>query len=102
MADRRMFSLPLVNSDMFLDMPKSAQLLYFHLSMRADDDGFVGTRSASAPRSARRARTIKRLLKNGLYSPLRQASARSGIGRFTTISKRTGIAPRFTKPKRRF
>lgn len=36
-----MFSLQIVDSDAFLDMPPSSQLLYFHLSMRADDDGFV-------------------------------------------------------------
>lgn len=41
MAQRRMFSLQVVDTDAFLDMPQSAQLLYFHLSMRADDDGFV-------------------------------------------------------------
>ncbi len=41
MAQRRMFSLKIVDSDAFLDMPQSSQLLYFHLSMRADDDGFV-------------------------------------------------------------
>lgn len=36
-----MFSLKIVDTDAFLDMPHSSQLLYFHLSMRADDDGFV-------------------------------------------------------------
>ena len=36
-----MFSLKIVDSDLFLDMPLSSQCLYFHLSMRADDDGFV-------------------------------------------------------------
>ena len=41
MADKRMFSLKIVDSDLFLDMPLSSQCLYFHLSMRADDDGFV-------------------------------------------------------------
>lgn len=41
MADRRMFSKSVIDSDLFLDMPLSAQALYFHLSMRADDDGFV-------------------------------------------------------------
>ena len=41
MADRRMFSKTIIDSDTFLDMPLSAQALYFHLSMRADDDGFV-------------------------------------------------------------
>lgn len=41
MADKRMFSLKIVDSDLFLEMPLSSQCLYFHLSMRADDDGFV-------------------------------------------------------------
>lgn len=41
MADRRMFSKTVISSDLFIDMPVSAQLLYFHLGMCADDDGFV-------------------------------------------------------------
>ena len=41
MAERRMFAKTIVDSDAFLDMPATAQLLYFHLAMRADDDGFV-------------------------------------------------------------
>lgn len=41
MADKRMFSQKIIDSDAFLDMPTSAQALYFHLGMRADDDGFV-------------------------------------------------------------
>jgi hypothetical protein len=44
MAQRRMFSLKIVGSDAFLEMPGSAQLLYFHLGMYADDDGFVSPR----------------------------------------------------------
>ena len=36
-----MFSLEVVDTDRFLDMPASTQALYFHLGMRADDDGFV-------------------------------------------------------------
>ena len=43
MANRRMFSLKIIDTDLFLDMPVSSQLLYFHLSMRADDDGFVSS-----------------------------------------------------------
>lgn len=46
MANRRMFCLDIVNSDAFLDMPASAQNLYFHLAMRADDDGFIGNPNA--------------------------------------------------------
>lgn len=38
-----MFSLDVVDTDIFLDMPATTQLLYFHLGMRADDDGFVSS-----------------------------------------------------------
>lgn len=41
MAEKRMFTQKIIDSDAFLDMPLSAQALYFHLCMRADDDGFV-------------------------------------------------------------
>lgn len=51
MANRRMFNLQIVDSDAFLDMPISAQALYFHLGMRADDDGFLNN-----------ARMIKRMV----------------------------------------
>ena len=41
MAQKRMFDKSITNSDEFLDLPDSTQVLYFHLSMNADDDGFV-------------------------------------------------------------
>ena len=41
MANKRMFTMHIVDSDAFLDMPLSTQCLYFHLNMRADDDGFI-------------------------------------------------------------
>lgn len=41
MAERRMFAKTIIDSDAFLDMPLSSQSLYFHLSMRADDEGFI-------------------------------------------------------------
>ncbi|MCI5543446.1 MAG: hypothetical protein MR405_06005 [Mollicutes bacterium] len=41
MAQRRMFNKSVTNNDKFLEMPDSSQNLYFHLSMNADDDGFV-------------------------------------------------------------
>lgn len=41
MAKRRMFAITIIDSDAFTDMPLSTQALYFHLSMRADDDGFL-------------------------------------------------------------
>lgn len=50
MANKRMFSVDVVETDAFLDLPPKAQALYFHLGMRADDDGFV-----SSPRTIMRA-----------------------------------------------
>lgn len=41
MAERRMFTKKIIESDAFLDMPATSQVLYFHLNMAADDDGFV-------------------------------------------------------------
>ena len=49
MPERRMFAKTIIDSDAFLDMPLSTQALYFHLSMRAEDDGFV-----SNPRKVQR------------------------------------------------
>lgn len=42
MTKKRMFNVDIVGSDAFLDLPHTAQALYFQLGMRADDDGFVG------------------------------------------------------------
>lgn len=43
MAERRMFAKTIIDSDAFMDMPLSTQALYFHLSMRADDEGFINS-----------------------------------------------------------
>ena len=51
MAQRRMFSKKITDTDTFLDMPLSSQALYFHLNMHADDDGFVSN-----------SKTIKRMI----------------------------------------
>ena len=42
LANKRMFTMKIIDTDAFLDMPLSTQCLYFHLNMRADDDGFIG------------------------------------------------------------
>lgn len=42
MAERRMFNKQITRSDAFLDMPQSSRLLYYDLSLDADDDGFIG------------------------------------------------------------
>ena len=41
MAQKRMFDKTITNDDSFLEMPIGSQVLYFHLSMNADDDGFI-------------------------------------------------------------
>ena len=43
MANRRMFSIDIIDTDDFLAMPATARLLYYDMSMRADDEGFVGS-----------------------------------------------------------
>lgn len=51
MAQKRMFSKKITDSDKFLDLPLTAQALYFHLNMHADDDGFIDS-----------TKTIKRMI----------------------------------------
>lgn len=41
MANRRMFSRTVINTDSFIDLPASARALFFHIGLEADDDGFV-------------------------------------------------------------
>lgn len=43
MAERRMFSKSITESDAFLDLSFSAQALYFHMVMNADDEGFINS-----------------------------------------------------------
>ena len=43
MAKRRMISLDIVDTDLFLAMPISTRCLYYDLLIRADDDGFIGS-----------------------------------------------------------
>lgn len=43
MAQRRMLSNKVIDTDCFLDMPITSRLLYYDLNLRADDDGFVAS-----------------------------------------------------------
>lgn len=47
MAERRMFSKKVTDDDNFMSLSSSAQALYLHLSMSADDDGFSNQVSTS-------------------------------------------------------
>ena len=69
MASRRMFSLDVVDTDKFLDMSVSAQALYFHLGMRADDDGFVSSPKKIAKSSNCGLDDLKLLAAKGFVIP---------------------------------
>lgn len=43
MAEKRMFTKKITETDVFLAMPLSTQCLYFHLNLNADDEGFVSS-----------------------------------------------------------
>lgn len=69
MAKRRMFSLDIVDTDIFLDMPPTTQNLYFHLGMRADDDGFVAAPKKIAKLCSSTPDDIKILVAKGYIIP---------------------------------
>lgn len=64
MAEKRMISISLVDDDRFLDMTQGAQLLYFHLSMRADDDGFFSPKKTLRTVNAKQS-SLDELAENG-------------------------------------
>lgn len=64
-----MFSLDVVDTDKFLDMSVSAQALYFHLGMRADDDGFVSSPKKIAKSSNCGLDDLKLLAAKGFVIP---------------------------------
>lgn len=64
MAERRMFAKTIIDSDAFLELPITAQLLYFHLSMRADDDGFCNKPRAIMNMCGAKNDDIKALIEN--------------------------------------
>lgn len=65
MAQRRMFHTDVVESDRFLDLSPGAQLLYFHLGMQADDDGFVNGPKQICRKLQCRLRDLNSLVKAG-------------------------------------
>ena len=62
-AKKRMFNVDIVGSDAFLDLPHTAQALYFQLGMRADDDGFVGNPKTIQRMSGTKASDLELLVK---------------------------------------
>ena len=79
MAKRRMFSLDIVDTDAFLDLPASSQNLYFHLGMRADDDGFISSPKRIAATVNASADDLKLLVAKGFISWTRRRSGRAAL-----------------------
>ena len=65
MAKKRMFSMDVVDTDAFLDLPPGAQALYFHLGMHGDDDGFVGNPRKLMRNVGCRTRDLTTLIEKG-------------------------------------
>lgn len=66
MSERRMLSKSITESDMFLDLPLSAQALYFHLSMNADDEGFINNSKRIRNICGASEDDLQKLILNGL------------------------------------
>lgn len=69
MAQKRMFSNLVIGCDDFLEMPDSSQNLYFHLSMQADDDGFVGNWKSIMKMTGKKEDDLKLLIAKSFILP---------------------------------
>ena len=87
MAKKRMFNVDIVGSDAFLDLPHTAQALYFQLGMRADDDGFVGNPKTIQRIAGTKASDLELLVKKRF----RPVLLLSSIGKSIIKSKKTAI-----------
>lgn len=65
MSERRMFSKSITESDAFLDLEFSAQALYLHMSMNADDEGFINNPRSVLRISNTKESDLQALLDNG-------------------------------------
>jgi len=68
MKNEGKFSLDVIDTDKFLDMPASSQILYFHLGVRADNDGFISSPKAIVRAVNCEAADFDTLIKKGFVS----------------------------------
>lgn len=92
MAEKRMFARKIIDSDAFLEMPLSAQALYFHLNMRADDDGFVNNPKRITDYVNASVDDLKILLTKRFVIGFESGVIVIRHWKSTTLSKATGIA----------
>lgn len=70
MADKRMFSRKIIETDDFLEMQHSTQNLYFHMSMNADDDGLVDCVRRVIRETETSQKDLEILIRDGYVIPL--------------------------------
>ena len=70
MAEKRMFSKSIIDSDAYLDLPFASQALYFQLCMRADDDGLVDNAKKIMRITGSKEADLKKLIAAGFILPL--------------------------------
>lgn len=99
MAKRRMFSLDVVDTDSFLDLPASSQSLYFHLGMRADDDGFVSSPKRITAMVGAAGDDLKLLIAKGFVIPFESGVCVIRDWRVNNYIQRDRYTPSFTPKK---
>ena len=88
MAGRRMVNIRIIDSDNFLELPLSTQALYFHLLLRADDDGFINNPKRIQRMIGGSEDDFKLLIAKQYILTF---SSGSSIGECITVSKKTDI-----------
>ncbi len=94
-----MFSLKIIDTDLFLDMPLSTQALYFHLSLRADDDGFIGNHKKIMRMIGATEDDMRILIAKQLIIPFESGVCVINIGEYIIIFRKTDIIQLFISMK---
>ena len=66
MAERRMISKKVIDSDEFFELTDKAKAFYIYLILEADDDGFIGNLKAVTRGCGANAKTVESLVNQGL------------------------------------
>ena len=94
-----MFSKTIINSDLFLDLPSSAQNLYFHLSLNADDEGFVNSPKKIMKYVNSQTEDMELLIENGFVKKFDSGIVVIIHWNLHIIFKRIVLKQRFIKKK---
>ena len=101
MAEKRMLSKKVLDTDAFLDMPLSAQALYFHLVINADDEGFVGNPKRIRDYIGADESDLDLLIEKKFVLMLKSSVAVSGIGKYIIPCGATALIRQCSRRKRR-